>query len=219
MVAPHALQQDRAARLELAGADAAEQHLFVERDDQIRFVAAVGDGPAPRRMRLPLAPATLRAGGRISAGMISTVHTPRPIRAAIAPSAWPQRCAPSPESLMISIDVLRRASRLTTIRGASVAMASRPPGDDADRVHSRTLTKFCSLESMPKSVPAPSGRAADGEPLRRECRGTLHRPRGLAASAHRLDHGRRAGDDVAAGEDARHRRREIVAGLDVAAPC
>ncbi len=54
-------------------------------------------------MRLPLAPATLRAGGRISAGMISTVHTPLPMRAAIEPSAWPQRCAPSPESLMISI--------------------------------------------------------------------------------------------------------------------
>ncbi len=35
-------------------------------------------------MRLPLPPATLRAGGRISAGMISTVQTPLPIRAAIA---------------------------------------------------------------------------------------------------------------------------------------
>ncbi len=57
---------------------------------------------APSRMRLPLAPATLRAGGRISAGMISSVQTPLPMRAAIAPSAWPQRCAPSPESLMIS---------------------------------------------------------------------------------------------------------------------
>ena len=31
------------------------------------------------RMRLPLAPATLRAGGRISAGMISTVQMPLPI--------------------------------------------------------------------------------------------------------------------------------------------
>ena len=30
-------------------------------------------------MRLPLAPATLRAGGRISAGMISSVQTPLPI--------------------------------------------------------------------------------------------------------------------------------------------
>ena len=35
-------------------------------------------GAAPMRMRLPEAPAVLRAGGRISAGMISTVHTPLP---------------------------------------------------------------------------------------------------------------------------------------------
>ncbi len=53
-------------------------------------------------MRLPLPPATLRAGGRISAGMISTVHTPLPILAAMAPSDWPHLCAPSPESLTIS---------------------------------------------------------------------------------------------------------------------
>ncbi len=57
---------------------------------------------APSRMRFPLAPATLRAGGRISAGMISTVHTPLPIFAAIAPSDWPHRWAPSPESLITS---------------------------------------------------------------------------------------------------------------------
>src|SRR3970282_2538002 len=54
------------------------------------------------RMRLPLAPATLRAGGRISAGMISVVQIPLPIRAAMEPRDCPQRCAPSPESLMIS---------------------------------------------------------------------------------------------------------------------
>ena len=34
-------------------------------------------------MRMPLAPATLRAGGWISAGMISTVQMPLPLRAAI----------------------------------------------------------------------------------------------------------------------------------------
>src|SRR6516165_7729277 len=56
----------------------------------------------PSRIRLPLPPATLRAGGRISAGIISTVHTPRPICEAMAPKVWPQRCAPSPESLTIS---------------------------------------------------------------------------------------------------------------------
>ena len=57
------------------------------------------------RTRLPLAPATLRAGGWISAGMISTVQTPLPILAAICASDWPQRCAPSPESLTISMTV------------------------------------------------------------------------------------------------------------------
>ena len=35
-------------------------------------------------MRMPLAPATLRAGGWISAGMISVVQMPLPMRAAIA---------------------------------------------------------------------------------------------------------------------------------------
>ena len=39
-------------------------------------------------MRLPEAPATERAGGWISAGMISTVHTPLPLLAAMAPSDW-----------------------------------------------------------------------------------------------------------------------------------
>ena len=58
--------------------------------------------PEPTRMRLPLPPATLRAGGRISAGMISTVQTPLPVRAAMAPKDCPQRWAPSPESLTIS---------------------------------------------------------------------------------------------------------------------
>ena len=43
VLAPHAFQQDGAARLELAGAHAAEQHLLVEGDHQVGFVAAVGD--------------------------------------------------------------------------------------------------------------------------------------------------------------------------------
>jgi hypothetical protein len=37
------------------------------------------------RMRMPLAPAGERAGGWISAGMISTVQTPLPILALMAP--------------------------------------------------------------------------------------------------------------------------------------
>jgi hypothetical protein len=113
------LEQDDAARLEFAGAHAAEQHLLVEGDHQVGLVAAVGDGPEPMRMRLPLAPATLRAGGWISAGMISTVQTPLPMRAAIAASDWPQRCAPSPESLTIStMCSVERDGRLGGGRGS-----------------------------------------------------------------------------------------------------
>jgi hypothetical protein len=56
----------------------------------------------PMRMRIPLAPAVLRAGGSISAGMISTVQTLLPIFAATVPNICPAVCAPSPESEMIS---------------------------------------------------------------------------------------------------------------------
>ena len=43
MLAPHAFEKDDAARLELAGAHAAEQHLLVECHHQVGQVAAVGD--------------------------------------------------------------------------------------------------------------------------------------------------------------------------------
>ena len=59
-------------------------------------------GSVPNRMRLPLAPAGDRAGGSISAGMISTVQAPLPIRAQIVPKIWPAVWDPSPESLTIS---------------------------------------------------------------------------------------------------------------------
>ncbi len=66
----------------------------------------------------------LRAGGWISAGMISVVQMPLPVRAAIAPSDWPQRCAPSPESLMTSTMCSSRtaASRATAADGFSVPL-------------------------------------------------------------------------------------------------
>ena len=48
VVAPHALEQDGAAGLELAGAHAPEQHLLVERDHEVGLVAAVGDRAARR---------------------------------------------------------------------------------------------------------------------------------------------------------------------------
>ena len=43
-----------------------------------------------------------RAGGWISAGMISTVQTPLPILAQVAPKICAHFCAPSPEFVMIS---------------------------------------------------------------------------------------------------------------------
>ena len=102
MLAPHALEQDGASGLELARAHAAEQHLLVERDHKVGAVAAVGDRLRADADAVAARAATERAGGRISAGMISTVQMPLPMRAAIEPSDWPQRCAPSPESLITS---------------------------------------------------------------------------------------------------------------------
>ena len=48
VLAPHALEQDRRAGLQLAGAHAAEQHLLVEGDHEVGLVAAVGDALASR---------------------------------------------------------------------------------------------------------------------------------------------------------------------------
>jgi len=75
----------------------------------------------PMRMRMPEAPATLRAGGWISAGMISVVQIPLPVRAAMAPSDWPQRCAPSPESLITSTMCSESVSASRSFAGRLVA--------------------------------------------------------------------------------------------------
>src|SRR5512138_3571710 len=146
-------------------------------------------GPGPMRMRLPLAPATLRAGGRISAGMISTVQMPLPERAAIEPSDWPQRCAPSPESLMTS-----------TICSCSVSMFFMPriSCPYAREVALRDAEDRCGAGGVDAEV-------------------ALHAARGFPAGAHRLDDGGGPGHDVAAGEDASHRGGELVVGVDVAA--
>src|SRR5665811_522527 len=42
-LAPHAFQQNGAVGLEFAGTDTAKQHLLVERNHQVGFVAAIGD--------------------------------------------------------------------------------------------------------------------------------------------------------------------------------
>src|SRR5678809_1381401 len=125
-------------------------------------------GPAPMRIRLPLAPATLRAGGRISAGMISVVQMPLPMRAAIAPSDWPQRCAPSPESLMISTMCSRSVSTvLVVVSGRAVAAHAR--------------------EAVLGDVDAEQRRAAAGVGAVAQAEIALHAARGAPAGAHRLD--------------------------------
>src|SRR6266545_2020947 len=45
VIAPHALEEDRAARLELSRPNASEQDLLVERDHEIGLIAAVRDLP------------------------------------------------------------------------------------------------------------------------------------------------------------------------------
>src|SRR6266567_481944 len=190
----------------------------------------------PSRMRLPLAPATLRAGGRISAGMISTVHTPLPIRAAIAPNAWPQRCAPSPESLMISTTcwVSTVAAFLPGVsrawRGSLATVFS-----SVISVMGLTRSRWMALASWARlghadaheiSFPAVDAEASAGAAaavgdVRRigvaQAQVRLHAAGGFAARAHRLDDGGGAGHDVATSEHARDGGGEIGVGVDVAA--
>ncbi len=47
MLAPRRLEQDRRVGLELARADTAQQHLLVERDDEIGVIATVRDRAGP----------------------------------------------------------------------------------------------------------------------------------------------------------------------------
>ena len=147
--------------------------------------------------------------------MISTVQMPLPIRAAIAPSDWPQRCAPSPESLMIS-----------TMCSLSVSGAACRALEHGCRiVHGcGSLMRLLTRAKLRSAGSMPNRRAALPRPsIAYGCVGVadaevgLHAARGLAPGAHRLDHGRRAGDDVAAGVDAGHRGRQVVVGVDVAA--
>ena len=68
--------------------------------------------------------------------MISVVQMPLPMRAAIEPSDWPQRWAPSPESLMIST-----MCSLSCMTGTDEAPAALPGALPA------VLLDFCALIS------------------------------------------------------------------------
>ena len=111
--------------------------------------------PDPMRMRMPLAPATLRAGGWISAGMISVVQMPLPILAAIAPSDWPQRCAPSPESLITSTmcSAIVTADFSRVLVSVSIMVINRH-----GLAHGCALAGRCRT-ACPRSPEVPAGRA------------------------------------------------------------
>ncbi len=79
---------------------------------------------------MPLPPGGVRAGGWISAGMISTVQTPLPIFAETAPRIWPHFCAPSPESDTISAVCSRARSTRGSPRRAPVAAGTATAADD-----------------------------------------------------------------------------------------
>ena len=81
--------------------------------------------------------------------MISAVQMPLPIRAAIAPSDWPQRCAPSPESLMTSIDVFVRVTRV--FRGSGVGEGAMSIEGVCGRVY-RAVQDLSAELRLPRGV-------------------------------------------------------------------
>ena len=110
----------------------------------LRLVAPVrdrlgADADADSRSR----PRESRGGGWISAGMISTVHTPLPIFAETAPKIWPHFCAPSPDRRRSPACVQRRMSALGA--GCEIEVSS-----------SSTDTSV----SVDMAVPAPDSRIA-----------------------------------------------------------
>src|SRR6187431_3797772 len=178
----------------------------------------------PIRIRIPLAPATLRAGGWISAGMISVVQMPLPIRAAIAPRDWPQRCAPSPESLMTSMmasGIAVRAARalatgLSRVRVSFMVSGLWQAFRQCSGEMNASEVVLLSRQAEER-VLGPAALAPVNEFAVAQAEVGLHGARRLPTCAHRLDHRRRARDDVAAGVDACDRGGEVRVGGDVAA--
>ena len=130
--------------------------------------------PSPERMRLPLPPATLRAGGRISAGMISTVHTPLPICEAIAPKVCPQRCAPSPESLTISTICSLNVTAVFPPCSARGGLARARARLDGGIAWSRSSCYLRRRECARSCVPADRSRRTCRRRLRRHRRRRNH---------------------------------------------
>src|SRR5512135_561478 len=113
--------------------------------------------------------------------MISTVQTPLPMRAAIEPNDWPHFCAPSPESLMISMTC--SSIVWTALRGRSgvaAFIAGLPWQADADVAVLRAVD----AEQLRIGPGRRVGIDVVGVAQAQEC---LHRARRAPAGAHGLD--------------------------------
>src|ERR1035437_9181335 len=126
---------------------------------------------------------------------------------------WPQRCAPSPESLMISticsasgVTVLSRmgggCTRVTSFMASSLAWSCWRPFAERD---ARCSGAEDAGEVALARLDAKDRRGGQVAPGLADAEIRLHVARGLAPRAHGFDDRGRAGDDVAAGEHAGHR--------------
>src|SRR5208282_417754 len=177
------------------------------------------------RIRLPLAPAMLRAGGWISAGIISTVHTPFPIFAATVAKDCAHFCAPSPESLMTSTMCSLSSMACFPYKENSIPQ----PFDEScsamtclllgistalGRLHSNT-DQVALFRSDPKQPVVPSRcRVVNGVAIHnpQKC---LDAARGLSPGAHGFDDRGGAGDNVAAGINACQGRGQVLVRRNV----
>src|SRR5579863_399435 len=169
--------------------------------------------------------------------MISTVQTPCPVLAAIAPSDWPHLCAPSPESLTISttcsVSLASTFSREDDWRAEAVSST----GCDMDALFIAAVHEFfpaaLAAHSLLLSNPdaakillthIDTKQPASRNPFfQQSARGAIansqilpHAGCRLPPCTHGFDHCRGAGDNVPARKNAGHRCLQILIDFDVA---
>src|SRR5208282_6341111 len=224
-LAPHAFQQNNAARLEFAGVDAAEQYLLVEGDHQVGFVAAVGDTTGAQTNAISTAAGDAARGRADFRG--DDLHGPDTI--ARTGGDRSERLSAALRALARVADdlddmLVQRDSRLPDGSGLSRLGRTRVRlnGDFGNGfVH---LVTLCGANPRVVALPEidPEERADVGfvdivDAGITNSQIVLDAARGFAAGTHRLDHRRRAGDDIAAGKHACHQGRQRPIGLDIAA--
>src|SRR5450631_1953994 len=208
---PHAFQQNGAVRLECAGADAAEQHLLVERDYQVGFVAAVGDAAGPQTDAI--AAAAGHATGRgtdfrrndlLGPDAIARLRSDRSEGLPAALRAF-AGIADDLDDVLVHGD--GRLPAQGGLRGRRRARA-RLNGGINGLGHLATLgganTREVAFPQIDPEERAEAGFAGIVVAGITNSQVVLHAARGLAAGTHRFDHSRGAGNDVAAGAHARH---------------